>query len=67
MLRAAAKYGRKEIGAPNTMNEDETEKTRTNKDPIGDSIIQIMALSMQALQAETDKPIDYGDFRRWMG
>lgn len=67
LLSAAAKYGRKEIGAPNTMNEDETEKTRTNKDPIGDSIIQIMTLSIQALQAETDKPIDYGDFRRWMG
>ena len=66
MLRAA-KYCRKEIDAPNTMNEGETEKTMTNKVPIGDSIIQIMALSMQSLQAETDKPMDYGDFRRWMG
>jgi hypothetical protein len=55
--------------APMTIDELQTNKVKTssNSDPIGDSMIQIMALRIEAEQAKSQTQFDYGDFRRLMG
>ena len=57
---------------PMTIDELQTEKVEPSSssnydDPIGDSMIQIMALRIEAEEAKRQTPMDYGDFRMMMG